>query len=111
MDLKIEEFNAEFLNKPEDGKPKDYRGILSVDQGGDAWLMAVTQDCNDVDLFQNGNLFADNGGEINQSLDVGLYSVRFVPWSSQDFQGEWDGGVNAVDIEPLAVVPKEYLKD
>lgn len=90
---------------------RDFRGILSVDDAGDVWLMATTQDCKDCDLFQNGNLFSDNGGDIKESLNVGLYSCRFKPWSHQSYEGGWDGGVDAVDVVLIATAPDEFLME
>lgn len=88
---------------------RDFRGVLSVDDGGDAWIMASTPDCKECDIFQNGNLFADNGGSYTEDLNVGLYSCRFVPWSHQDYDGDWDGGVDAVDIVLIGAAPEEFL--
>jgi len=62
-------------------QPRDFRGIIAIDDGGDGWVIAATKDCRDVDLFY-GNLLSDNGCIMIKGLNVGLYSCRFRPWCS-----------------------------
>jgi hypothetical protein len=73
--------------------------------------MATTDDCRNVNLFENGNLFADNGGNIKENLNVGLYSCRFIPWSHQSYEGDYDAGVDAVDVQLIAAAPSEFLME
>ena len=101
-------FTAIESDEPEP-RGRDYRGILAVDDAGDVWIMATTNDCRFNDLFINGNLLADNGGSIDGDLNVGLYSCRFSPWSHQSYDGDWDTGVDAVDIQLIAAAPEEFL--
>lgn len=91
-------------------KPRDFRGIIAIDDAGDAWVIAATQDCRDVDLF-DGNLLSDNGCVTPEGLNVGIYSCRFRPWSDQCREGDYDCGIDLENVELIALAPEEFLME
>ncbi len=90
-------------------KPKDFRGIIAVDDSGEAWVLATTKDCKDCDLFFDRNLLSDYGSNITSKMNVGLYSCSFHPWSYQTYEGDYDCGIDVKDIKLIASAPEEFL--
>jgi hypothetical protein len=96
----------------DDGRPKDFRGLIAVDDALDVHVIATTNDCELVDLFINGRGPIDNGIEYRKEddLNVGLYHVQFLPWSHKDeYNGDYDGGVDIKVLGKCSDVPAEFL--
>ena len=90
-------------------EPKDFRGIVAVNDALDIFVIAMTDDCREHDLFASGTGPDEHGIHCEESLDVGLYAVQFRPWSHQGYDGDYDCGIDLADIKNISQVPAEFL--
>lgn len=89
---------------------KDFRGLIAVTDTADVIVISTTEDCQSCDLFINGTGPDDNCVALVDDLDVGLYHVRFAPWSNRTYEGDYDFGIDAYLIEKIGEVPNEFLR-
>lgn len=88
--------------------PHDFRGLVAIDDAQELTVLATTEDCKLIDLFINGYLPEDNCVECKENLDVGLYEMRFSPWSYQNYEGDHDFGIDGTSIRKIGETPKEF---
>jgi len=86
----------------------DYRGIVAVDDAQRLIVLASTDDCRKCDMFINGYAPDYNCLECADSLDVGMYEMRFVSWSNETYDGDYDYGIDAIVIKKLSTIPEEF---
>jgi hypothetical protein len=83
----------------------DLRGIIAVDGASEIHVLATSDHCYQVQLFENGTGPEYNGiHSARDDLKVGCYHVRFEPvcTSYRDFFIEFD------IIECCSTVPEEF---
>ena len=80
--------------------------IVALDECGTGWVIAQSDVFRDSDVLTECS--ADDCGfnsGWDKGLSVGVYLLELLPWSHQDWQGEWDGGVDVTSVKPLWTVP------
>lgn len=92
---------------------QDFRAVILVDGGGDIHVLDYTNDCEYAGLFPDGYGPDDNCITLDraelQPYSIGLYHVKLKPWSDRDYTGEYDWGIRASVLNPIAYVSDNYL--
>lgn len=100
----------EIMNQQEHNGIIDFWVIAVIDYDKDQLhVMYQSPDCRNYDIFINGLLGDDNGIEmiwLKPNMPAGVYRLQLKPWSHQDYQGEWDRGVDVVGYELLYAYPE-----
>lgn len=78
----------------------------------EAHILDQSIDVRDCDLL-DGSSGEDNGllQDWVKEAVPGLYKLYLRPWSHQDWQGEWDGGVDVTIVEQMVVFPPRLCDD
>lgn len=92
---------------------KSFWCIVALDYDKDeAWILDQSQDARDCDLL-DGSSGDDNGlmQDWIKSATPGLYRLTLNPWGYQDWQGEWESGVDVSIVELLVAFPPRLCDD
>jgi hypothetical protein len=72
-----------------------------------AWIVGMSDDCRNTHLLDGGTEASDNGIDRAwmANVDPGLYRLTLKPWSYQTHEGEWDTGIDVINVECRAPFP------
>lgn len=87
----------------------NYWCVVALDYARDqAWIVAMSGDCSDRDVLDEGTEAGDNGIDNRiwaKDREPGLYRLQLRPWSSQGFDGDYDGGIDVSEVTLLIPFP------
>ena len=82
--------------------------IVVLDEHGQDWIIRRSPDVITTEVLEE---FAgeDNGMDNAWAKDQppGVYRLKLSPWGSQNYEGEWDTGVDVTHAEQLFAIPNE----
>jgi hypothetical protein len=81
--------------------PSDFWVVIAVDENSDGWILQQSEDARRCDLFMNGNGTEDNCVNIDELKPMSVYRCGLKPWSYQNYDGDWDCGIDIVDPQLL----------
>jgi len=86
---------------------KNFWCVVALDYDKDeAWILDQSQDARDCDLLDGSS--GDDNGLIQDWVKEavpGLYKLYLRPWGYQDYQGEWETGVDVSIVTLLVAFP------
>lgn len=95
-------------------RSKNFWCVVALDYDKDeAWILDRSQDARDCDVL-DGSSGDDNGltsGTWIESAVPGLYRLELSPWGYQDYEGEWDTGVDVTKATLLVAFPGRLCDD
>ena len=76
--------------------------LVVLDEAGDGWVIARSEYIRDRDILMEMST-EDNGfhHEWSKGFCLGVYLLKIKPWGHQDYQGEWNSGIDVVEATPL----------
>lgn len=86
-------------------KLADNECLVALDEAGTGWIIARSDAYRDKDVLMECSAedCGFNSG-WDKGLSVGVYLVTLKPWADQSWDGDWDGGVDVIDVKPMWTV-------
>ena len=76
--------------------------IVALSDCGSGYIIDQSDECRKKDVIPE---YSTEDSGFNPSWDKGLttgvYLCTIKPWAFRDYEGEWDGGIDVVKVEPL----------
>jgi hypothetical protein len=76
--------------------------IVALADNGSGYILDQSDECREKDVIPE---YSTEDSGFNPSWDKGLttgvYLCTIKPWACQDFEGEWDAGIDVTKVEPL----------
>lgn len=85
---------------------RDFWVVAALDYDKDeAWIVAKSNGVNAFDVVDGAAVSDSIDWPITKDLVPGLYKLSLRPWSRQDYEGEYDSGVDVDTAELLTAFP------
>lgn len=84
--------------------------LVALGDDGTGWVIAKSDTIRERDILIESST-DDNGfnSSWDRGLTVGLYLVTIEPWATKDYDGDYDCGIDVIEVRPLWTVPPPDL--